>query len=234
MERNLRVLLTHKFIVSVFCLLLISPVAFGGQSEDAILNGNALIQKKDYDGAIKEYENALKANPKNSKAHLLLGLTYANKGDLDKAIKFSKYALTLEKSYAAYHNLGLIYADKGNYQDAIDAYQGALEENPKSAMDWLQLGRVYAAEGNFEKAIDAYKKSIELNSRMDDAYLGLGAAYYWNGDKPSALEQGKKLRQLKINQKADALFSWIKNNETKKKAVSSAVPAPSPSASSNK
>jgi len=218
--------LTLRFIIGTFFLTtLTAPMAFGGQAEDFILKGNAFVQKKDYDEAIKEYGNALKADPKNAKAHLLLGLIYANKGELDKALKFTHYALTLEKSYSAFHNLALIYANKGEYQNAADAYESALLISPKSASDWYQLGLLHAGNNRFDEGITAYKKVIELNPRIDDAYLGLGAAYYWNGDKSLALEQVKKLRELKFNQKADALLSWIKNNESKKREFRTAATA---------
>ena len=220
----------------VFC---VSRVAFGGQAEDAILKGNEFVQKKDYDGAIKEYEKAVKTDPKNAKAHLLLGLTLANKGDLDKALKFTRYAITFEKSYAAFNNLGLIYANKGEYQNAIDAYESALQLNPSSANACYQLGRLYATTGQFNEGIAAYKKAIELNPKLDNAYLGLGGAYYWSGDKTLALAQADQLRLLKFKEKADQLESWIKNKEEKKKEVNSKTPsaqpaaAPSPSASAS-
>ena len=210
-------------IKKLFVLLLLSlcfPLnAFCGKVEDAILQGSALAQKKDYDGAIKEFDKALKLDPKNGKAHILLGLTYANKGDLEKALKFTQYAIMLEKSYAAYHNLGLIYANKGEYQNAADAYGNALELSPSSAAAWYELGLLHAANSHFSEGITAYKKALEINPRLDNAYLGLGSAYYWSGDKASALEQVHQLRLLKINDKADELESWIKNKEEKKKEV---------------
>lgn len=220
----------------VFC---VSRVAFGGQAEDAILKGNEFVHNKDYDSAIKEYEKAAKADPKNAKAHLLLGLSFANKGDLDKALKFTQYAIMLEKSYAAFNNLGLIYANKGDYQNAIDAYESALKLNATSANAWYQLGRLYASTGNFKDGIAAYKKAIELNPKFDNAVLGLGGAYYWSGDKASALGQADQLRFLKSTDKADQLEAWIKNKEEKKKEVNSKTPSaqpaavPSPSASAS-
>lgn len=219
---------------AVLCLIILgffSRSAFCGPVEEAILKGNEFVQKKNYDDAIKEYEKAVKIDPKNAKAHLLIGLTYANKGNLDKALKFTQYALMLEKSYPAFSNLGLIYANKGEYQNAIDAYQSAVELNPKSANAWYQLGRLHAGISNFKESITAYKKALELNPQLDNAYLGLGSAYYWSGDKASALEQVKQLRALKIKDKADQLETWIKNKEEKKKEVSAAIkPSPSPAA----
>jgi tetratricopeptide (TPR) repeat protein len=200
------------------------------------MKGNALVQKKDYDAAIKAFENALKIDPKNAKAHLLLGLTYANKGDLARALKFTKYALSFEKSYAAFHNLALVYANKEEYQNAVDAYESALEISPESAADWYQLGLLHTANGSFDKGIEAYKKAIELNTRLDDAYVGLGSAYYWSGDKAAAENQVKRMKALKMSVKADALDSWIRKKELKKKEVDSkstakeeASPSPSPS-----
>ena len=214
-----------KLALSFFILLSFSASGFCGQVEDAILQGGALAQKKDYDGAIKEFEKALKLDPKNSKAHILMGLTYANKGDLDKALKFTQYAIMLEKSYAGFHNLGLIYANKGEYQNAVDAYENALKLSPESANAWYQLGMLHSANGHFNEAITAYKKSITLNPKLDKSYLGLGGAYYWAGDKKSALEQAEQLRLLKMKDEANELESWIQNKEDKKKEVNDAMQA---------
>ena len=184
--------------------------------EESILRGNEFVQQKEYKKAIKEYENALKMNPKSAKAHLLAGLTYANAGDLDKAIQFSQYALTIEPSFAAYNNLGLIYANKGELEKSVEMYEKALKLNPTSYRAWYQLGLVYAGKADFKKAIEAYSKTIETNPQYTLGYLGLGAAYYWSGERAKALEQVDKLKSLKKDDLAGQLSHWIEAKDSKK------------------
>ena len=209
-----------SFLLAVSFWMLASP-AFSAEAksnplEEAILKANEYVQKKDYEKAVVEYERAVKIDPKSSKAYLLLGLTYANMGRLDEAVKNSAYSAILEPSYAAYHNLGLIYANKGDYDRASDAYEKALKMNDKSFRAWYEYGLLEAGNAHFDKAVECYKKSIQLNSQFADSYLGLGSASYWVGDKTTAIQQVEALRNMKEMEKAAALEGWINDKETRK------------------
>src|ERR1700704_2861403 len=120
MKINLRPLAIMVAMIAFFSLL-----SFAGELEDHITKGSQFVQAKDYKKAAKEYEAAVAINPKNSKANLLLGLTYANTGDLDKAIQYSEASVRSEASYSGYYNLGLIYADKADFEKSVQAYQEA-------------------------------------------------------------------------------------------------------------
>ncbi len=207
----------HAVWLLVLILSTTSP-AFAGPYEDAVQKGNAAVQTKDYKAAAEAYENAIKANPGSAKAHLLLGLTYANTGDFDKAIQHTLAAIQLDPSYAGYHNLGLIYANKGEYEKALDAYDHALKISPQSSADWYQLGLVYVSHGEFAKGIEAYQKSIQNNPQFTSAYLGLGSAYYWSGNTSAALAQVEALKKIKKKIEAEQLDKWIKDKEIKKAA----------------
>lgn len=221
--------MTSKVKVSVllaFLIALIGPPAFCGEVEDLILKGNQSVQQKDYPKALKEYEQALKLDPKNSKANLLLGLTYANTGELDKAIRYSQISLALEPSFAAHRNLGLVYANKGEYEKARDSYERALKLNPSSYRAWYELGLLHSSHSVFDKAIVCYKKSLELNPRLADAHLGLGSAYYWSGNKTDALDEVRQLKEMKMKDKAAALRNWIQDKDAKKKLTETKTEEP--------
>lgn len=205
------------FLFSLFVYCLFSPsISSAGEAQDAILRGNNYVQNREYENAVKEYKEALRVDPQNQKASLLLGLTYANTGDLDEAIKYTQKAVEGEPSYTGFHNLGLIYANKRDYDKAVDAYKEALKLNDTSFRAWYQLGLVYASDLKFKEAVQAYHRAIEVHPRFTDAYLGLGSAYYWSGNKEEALNQVKILEDLKAMDKSQALENWIKNKEAKK------------------
>ena len=201
--------------LSVLSFALAVP-GFCGPLENTITKGNEWVQKKDYIKAVQEYERAVKIDPKNAKAHLLLGLTYANTGQLDLAIEHSMDAAILNPSYSAYHNLGLIYANKDEYEKAADAYQNALKLNAASYQAWYEFGLLQAGHGQFAEAIHCYKKAIALNPVFPDAHLGLGSANYWAGNKIAAIEEVNALQLLKYKDKAEALNNWIKDKEARK------------------
>ncbi len=194
----------------------LTPIAHATELEDAITRGNRLVSQKKYDLAIREYEIAVKASPKDPKANLLLGLTYANVGEMKKAITYTEDSLKSEPSFSAYNNLGLIYANQLDYKKSIENYEKALKLNDSSARTWYQMGLVYSSDLKFDKAVECFQKSLTLNPAMTDAYLGLGSSYYWLEKKDKALEQVKALKDKKEKEKAIALESWIKSKDAKK------------------
>ncbi len=209
-------------LLYILVAAVLTPAAHAGEYEDTVLKANARVQKKDYEGAIKEYQKALALKPGDPKIHLLLGLTYANAGKFDEAIQHTTQSIQIKESFAAYQNLGIIFANQGEYPRAIDAYKRALELEPKSYRAWYQLGLVYATELDFEHAVESYEKSLEAHPMFTEAHLGLGSAHYWSGNREKALEQVALLRQKKEQTKARALEDWIRNTDEKKaKSLSS-------------
>lgn len=212
---------------SLFLLsfLVLAGGAQAAEVEDHMLSGSKFARDKKYQEAVREYETAVSLDPKNADANLLLGLTLANTGDLERAVQYSLAAVQIKPSYSGYYNLGLIYANQGKYDLAVSAYENAVKLNPKSYQAWHQLGLVYAAALKFDKAIEAYTHVVELNPQFAPAYQGLGSAYYWAGDAPSASKQVEKLKELKLAGKAEELDRWIKDKEAKKaKAAPKAAP----------
>ncbi len=214
MKQNL---FSRVLLAAAFFAILVHSAAFAEPGDDRIVKGNKFVQKKDLKKAIAEYEEALKVSPSHPKAHLLLGMTYANLGDFEKAEKSLLASIKIQPSYEGFHTLGLVYANKSDLAKAIEAFENALQINPTAYRGWYQLGQIHVANGNFKSAIDDYKKSIELNPHFWDAYQGLGVAYFWSGEKLLALEQVNQLKTVKAKEKAVQLEKWIEAKEAQKK-----------------
>jgi Flp pilus assembly protein TadD len=84
--------------------------------------------------------------------------------------KFVKY-----DQAEAYAILGNIYNQLDYFQDAIEAYQKALELNPNSGTYWTNLGVVYRLTAQYDKAESCYNKALELNPDYPELYTSLGA-----------------------------------------------------------
>jgi tetratricopeptide (TPR) repeat protein len=77
--------------------------------------GLAYDNKKEYDRAIQDYDQAIKLNPNNAHAFNNRGLAYANKGDNDRAIQDYDQAIKLNPNDAvAIKNLADAVAKRGN------------------------------------------------------------------------------------------------------------------------
>jgi tetratricopeptide (TPR) repeat protein len=96
--------------------------------------GVELKRKGDLDGAIADYDQAIRLNPGDHFAFNNRGNTWRDKGDLDRAIADYSEALRLDPGYTAvYINRGLVYERKRDLLLARADYEAALARPPKYA-----------------------------------------------------------------------------------------------------
>ena len=164
---------------------------------DYISKGNKLANTKMYPEAIEQYQKALKIDPKNNRATLLLGLCYAQSGDLDNALPYMQKAAKNNPSYTSFYNLGLIYSVRGESTEAIAAFDHALKLDPKSFDASYQKGLAYSHLKKIDQAILAYQAALELNPSLDNARIALFAAFLRQGDRNGAAAQIEIFRKMK-------------------------------------
>lgn len=204
--------MSKRFLLFLF-LMAFQTGARAGEYEDHLSKGNQGVKQRRYENAVKEYEQAAKMKPADPEPRLLLGLTYAQMGKFNKALKATKKASELGPSYGTFYNLGLIYAAQNEPRKAIESFDQALRFSPASAMAEYQKGLVYQSEKEYEKAVKAQKRAIELDPQLSDAYVALGGAYYLLGDKMSASKQAEELQKINRPDLANALERWMEEKE---------------------
>ena len=190
------------------------PAVFAGEVEDYILKGNQAVKDRRYKDAVQEYEKVINIDPNNSQANLLLGMTYAQMKEYEKAVKYAKKASELSPAYSSFYHLGLIYGAKRETAKALEALDKALRINPESYTAHYQKGLIHSAREEYDEALQAYRKSVELNPNFDNAYSALVGIYYTTGDKAAV---SKLIADLRTNEKtilADILQKWMDEKET--------------------
>ncbi|MDH5466794.1 MAG: tetratricopeptide repeat protein, partial [Candidatus Aminicenantes bacterium] len=86
----------------------------------------------DYDGAIADFDEALKLDPRNAFALRCRGDAKFQVEDFDGAIVDYSQAITVDSQYAiAYFNRGIVLERKREYSRAIKDYQKAAEISPR-------------------------------------------------------------------------------------------------------
>ncbi len=99
------------------------------------------------------------------------GMYYIYKGDqaysqdnMAKTLDYYKEGLRLyPEHYEAWFNLGNIYAVYEDYYSAVDAYEHAIEHNPKFVMARMNLGIVYSEDlGFFDEAIEQFDTVTQI------------------------------------------------------------------------
>ena len=84
-----------------------------------------------WDGAIKEYNEALKLNPKNVAAHRGMASVYLETQKYDDAVRHTKRAIQLDPSWVkGYMFLGKVYEKGKQNSSAAEAYRIYIDKSP--------------------------------------------------------------------------------------------------------
>jgi tetratricopeptide (TPR) repeat protein len=143
-------------------------------SDQYVDQGNQLIQKGQYQNAIRPLLYAIQANPGNAVAYNDLGAAYMDMKQDPVAAQYFQEAIQRDPSMAmAYRNLGILH-DSTDASQAIPYYTKVLELTPSDAQVWAWRGYDYAVCGSPSKAMYDYARAIHLNPAYADAY-------HWRG-----------------------------------------------------
>jgi tetratricopeptide (TPR) repeat protein len=82
--------------------------------------------------------------------------------------------------------LGDAARESGRYDQAIAAYQAALEVTPAAAPLLLNLGLTHAARGDMASAVSAYRQAVQADPRQPLSEVNLGVALEQGGDVDGA------------------------------------------------
>jgi tetratricopeptide (TPR) repeat protein len=129
------------------------------------LRAEILMARKDYDEAIKAYEDLLKDDPKNFAMLNKVGIAYQQLGDVHHAERSYKKALHVNGNFAsAVNNLGALEYSENHYGKAIKYYKKALVlQSDDQAVIYGNLGFAYYANEQYPAALDAFGKALALD-----------------------------------------------------------------------
>lgn len=136
--------------------------------------GEQLRKKRDFDGAIKEFTEAIKIDPNFSWPYNNRGLAYTANGDFDKALNDYAEALRIDPNYTfPYNNRGLVWAAKGELDKAIKDYDQAIRLDPHYTFPYFNRGVIRERKGEYQQAIEDYAEAIQLDSKFASALNSL-------------------------------------------------------------
>lgn len=158
--------------------------------------------------AIELLQKGLKIAPESLSLYDELGYIYKDSGDIDSASKIFQEAIDKIKGNCnklgvarIIEGLGLTYYDKKEFDLALDTFNKALEQDPKSSTIYTNLGATYTAKGDREKAIANLKKAIQINPNEALTHNNLGYALAQEGNIQEALAEFEKALKIDPNLK---------------------------------
>ncbi|MDM3845745.1 MAG: tetratricopeptide repeat protein [Aphanizomenon gracile PMC638.10] len=160
--------------------------------------GNVRNELGDKQGAIDDYNLAIKINPNFAQAYNNRGVVRKDLGDKQGAIDDYNQAIKFNPNLAdAYNNRGLVRYQLGDKPGAIDDYNLAIKFNPNLVQAYNNRGLVRADLGDKQGAIDDYNLAIKINPNDAKAYYNRGLVRSELGDKQGAIDDYNQA--IKIN-----------------------------------
>jgi tetratricopeptide (TPR) repeat protein len=129
------------------------------------VRGDALMKKRDYDGAIAAFSAAHDADPDNVGYLNSRGIAYNNKGDDEHAMADFNECLRARPNLAsALNNRGIVFLRKGELQNALDDLTAALRNtNPNRYIAFSNRGHVQTLRKQYDAAIADFAQAEQLN-----------------------------------------------------------------------
>jgi class 3 adenylate cyclase/tetratricopeptide (TPR) repeat protein len=140
-------------------------------------------------------------------AKVLLGTTYMDMGEYDKAIEIFILALKQSETLGdkrgmgnSLNNIGNVHSDKGDYDKALDYYGRSIaiweEIGDKRGMGHSlnNIGNVHNYKGDYDKALDYYDRSLAIKDEIGDkrgmgnSLNNIGSVHADKGDYGNALD----------------------------------------------
>jgi tetratricopeptide (TPR) repeat protein len=216
----------------LICMLLIanclSPIDANAQNDKQLIKkGNDAYEKKEYDNAVTQYQQAAVKNPADPTANYNLGNALYKKNKNDEAVQaydeaVSKSADKNDKS-KSFYNKGVVLQNNKKIPECIEAYKNALKLNPQDEDARQNLQKALQQQKQDQKKDNKDKKQDK--KQKDDKKQQ-------EKDKPKEDEknnqpkpQQSKLTKQDAEEKLKALLQQEKNLQDKLRKVNTATSA---------
>jgi hypothetical protein len=181
--------LRHIFIITVIGSML-TAFAFAGPQDNTtgselFAQGQALLKKGDFDGALKAFIGAAKANPENQE-YGMQAMMVRRVQNLRNFVNHSEVTPQWEKAVISLH---AFYLTNGIYEEAV-ALNRTAHKKMNNALSASLLAEALLAAGKHDKALTLLE-GLDAE-KMDDQnriYLGIALA------RSGRLEEAKKQRE---------------------------------------
>ncbi len=144
---------------------------------EAHYNLAAMLQTKNQlDGAIREYQLAVRLRPEDAAANNGLGAALVAAGHSEQSVTYLQAALKARPdSFEAHYNLALALASQNNFEGASEQFRVALQLQPDDANVEANLGAALAEMGRFGEAKSHFERALQIDPNQPIAKENLDA-----------------------------------------------------------
>ncbi|HKY44609.1 MAG TPA: tetratricopeptide repeat protein [Pyrinomonadaceae bacterium] len=155
--------------------------------------------------AENSFKRSLALDPKLVPALAYLGVTYAERGQYEKAIKFYEQAIALNPQLAALHYLVADTILKTSNPDTTRAekyLKRAIELDPNLAAAYLSWGRLHVRANRYSEAAPLLQRAVSLQPELLEAHYQLSRVLVKLKRPDEANRELEIFKQLSEKQKA--------------------------------
>ena len=164
--------------------------------------GAVAHKRKDYEGAYKYFETALKKNPRNHKALVAMGFTLLDLGKPAEAVEYCEKSLKIKREPENVSLYGTVLKLLGRFDESEKMFREAIELNPDEMLaykDIISSRKMTPEDDTFKDLKHIYESRVDKLDKEDQIRLhfALGKAYYDFKDYDKSFEHYKVGNELK-------------------------------------
>jgi Flp pilus assembly protein TadD len=142
--------------------------------------GMALYKRGDWNGAVAEFQEAIRLYPYDAMTHSNLALALQKKGDRDGAIAQYREAIRLkppskQNLLMIRNNLAVALYLKGDWEGAANEFHEVIQLKPEDATAHRNLARALLKQGDLDSAIAHLREALQIQPTYSDAQQELNA-----------------------------------------------------------
>jgi tetratricopeptide (TPR) repeat protein len=163
------------------------------------------FSKKNYEGAINQFTQALFIKPNYDAAYICRGIAKSNIGDKQGAIEDYTKAIDINPRNAdAYLSRAADYIDLDQIDQGINDCTEAIHINPNDSDAYYNRGNAYLRIKDYTEALNDYSRAIDTNPNFAEAYNNRGFTFCCLSNYERSIQDYKKA--ISINPRFDKAY----------------------------
>jgi Tfp pilus assembly protein PilF len=143
----------------------------------------AAASSRDFERAIRLYDEALKADPTAAEAYYKRANALKDLGRLEEALESYNAAVEHKADYAyAFCNRGYVQHRLGLMEEALSSYDQAIALEPADAIAHCNRALLLQDCSRWDEALASYDRAVAANPEFADAQYNRGLALLFHGD----------------------------------------------------
>ncbi|MBF0629138.1 MAG: tetratricopeptide repeat protein, partial [Magnetococcales bacterium] len=148
-----------RLFACIFSVLASLMWSGNAQTADTLDEIYAIVDRKEFDTALKRLNLYLTQHPRDAQGRFLKGLILTETRQREQAIEvFLQLSKDFPELPEPYNNLAVLYAEQGHFDKAQEALTQAVKAHPNYATAHENLGDIHA-----KLASQSYARALKLN-----------------------------------------------------------------------